>query len=220
MKIEDFWDNVFQYDTYVKGAEFSASNFTTPMLINKLKRDNPSVVPEIATKDKTASWVGTAIHERIEASMDKYESVESEVKVLFKNISGTIDLVFNQEVIGDIKTGSEANIIKKIKDSTDWVIQLSIYRYLYFKQNKIWLDDIGKIFWYCTDSKKYGIHDIQLLPKDEVIAMMKDFLLGMTKPTTDDGKCPDCLHWRYRYCGVRSVCPYWRPSEESQVDDW
>ncbi len=224
----DFWEEVLNHDTYSKGGQYSASNLINPPLITKLQEQHPDV-DDVETKDKVSAWVGNAIHSRCEeAIVARYgeESVEvmAEVKMKFRSLSGTADIIrFEDDIhmIADIKTGKEANIIKKIKDSTDWIKQLSIYRYLATKIVDGEVSDKAEIYWLCTDTGKYGIHEIELLSTSDTVLLIKEFYAAMKTPIESEPMCDLCVAWRHRWCGVRSVCPFWGLREETDdIDEW
>ncbi len=229
----DFWTEVFNYDTYEKGGDYSASDFTQPPLVTKLRKLNPDV-DDVATKDKVSAWVGNAIHSRCEDAVkarmsNDNEIILSEVKMKFRSLSGTADIIKfdsdNVATIADIKTGKEANIKKKLKDPSDWIKQLSIYRYLAIKDiesNGVSLD--ADIYWYTTDTQKYGMATIELMDTEDTVKMIKEFFQNHSTGVEGEPICADCTFWRYRWCGVRSVCNHWGLREDSSsnnsVDEW
>ena len=226
--ISDFWDKVLNYSDYKKGGQYSASNLTNPPLITKLQEKYPEL-DDVATKDKVAAFIGSAIHVRCETGMNEAghdEIFKTEVAMKFRSLSGTADLVDVEDGIyhiGDVKTGKEANIIKKIKDSTDWITQLSIYRYLAIKDLKIDVSQEAEIYWLCTDTGKYGIHSIYLLDTTETVKIIKEFYKAMKTPIEDEPMCDGCLYWRHRYCQVRSKCHHFglrHDSESDVIDNW
>ena len=231
----NFWEEVFNHDTYQKGAVYSASDFTNPPLVVKLKKMYPDV-DDVATKDKVGAWVGNAIHSRAEEAIlalygKESTKVMSEVRMKFRSLSGTADIIHfdddNVATIADIKTGKEANIKKKLKDPSDWVKQLSIYRYLALRDKRLDIDEVSveaEIYWYTTDTQKYGIATIELYDTHTTIKMIEEFFSSQTTSIDSEPMCADCTHWRYRWCGVRSVCPHWGLRADSNVeggvDEW
>ena len=228
--IKDYWEKVLNYSDYSKGAEYSASDLTNPVLICKLRKKHPKV-DDVATKDKVSAWIGSAIHTRCEVGIVPYVSeedlddrIKTEVRMKLRNLSGTADIVNECQDgfhIGDVKTGKEANIIKKIKDSTDWIVQLSVYRYLATKDLKIDVSLDAEIYWLSVDTGKYGIHSIKLMDSKETVQYIKNFMETMKTPIQDEPQCEGCVGWRHRWCGVRTVCPHWGLREQSTtIDDW
>ena len=221
MDVNNFWKDVFSWSDYVKGSTYSASDLTSEVLIVRLRKDNPNIDDSVSYKDKTASWVGSAIHSQIERIMKTYDSVETEVRMSHKNLSGTCDLVFNKKTLADVKTGSEANIKTGIKDSTKWIIQLSIYRILYFKQYEIMLDDEAVILWYCTDTKKFGEHPIELLSIDETNKLIRDFMVKVNQPLESLDRCKLCIPFMHKFCSVKFACHFWKIDDDfSNISEW
>ena len=180
MKAEDIWENIFSYDTYTKGGEYSASDIVSEPLIARLRKEYGS--SGIKWSDRISAFVGTSIHERIEKyiqaenEFDK-TNMESEVKLKYRNLSGTVDLILKEgknHIICDFKTGSEKNIQKKIKNPDDWKTQLSIYHYLADKNGyKVARNDsYGYIMWLCTDTNKNGVLKVELYSKKETIQLI------------------------------------------------
>ncbi len=222
---EWFWDEVFDWSNYSKGATYSVSDILAEPLMVKLRLAYPKE-RSVKAEDKKASWVGSAIHAQVERIMAEYENVESEVAVKFKNLSGTIDLVIDGKVVADVKTGAEDNIRTKILDvekgrDSSFKKQLSLYRYLYWKTFGIWLNDVGLIYWYCTDSKKNGVLSVELLTKEETISLIKSFMVEMKIPIEDTAKCKLCTQFLYRWCEPRLKCPSWTEERDSpNVECW
>jgi len=216
--VAKFWDEVFGWSDYKKGAEYSVSDILGEPLQIKLKKKHPKQ-DDVKAREKTASWVGSAIHSQIETIMSEYDNVGSEIKVKHKNLSGTIDLVINQSIIADVKTGGESTIKQKIKKPEPWVVQLSCYRYLYYKQFEIELDDVGMIYWYTTDTKKFGVSKIKLMALKETVAMIKEFMVQMEIPIEDEEKCKSCS-WLAPWCPVRSKCDFYLEDDMTKIDDW
>jgi len=218
IEVNNLWNEVFGWSDYKKGAEYSVSDILGEPLQIKLKKKYPNQ-DDVKTREKTASWVGSAIHSQVETIMAQYTNVESETKVKFKNLSGTIDLVINQQTIADIKTGGESTIKQKIKKPEPWVVQLSCYRYLYYKQFGIELDDAGIIYWYTTDSKKYGVLEIKLMTLKETVAMIKEFMVQMEIPIEDESKCKSCS-WLAPWCPIRSLCSFYLEDDMTGIEEW
>ena len=228
----DLWDVVWNYDTYEKGGEYSASDIVGSPLMAKLRHDNPDKV-HVETKDKIAAQVGTAIHSLAENAIKHLselpqgvKTIDSEVKVKYRTLSGTMDLLIHTHegyFIGDWKTGKQTNINNKLNKPEDWVKQLSIYRYLLWKQEGIMAEDVGYIFWYCTDTQKYGTTTIDLMPLDDVSDMVREFMEEVSKPVEELDECELCLQFKHRWCGVRSICPAWNDRGDKTsftVEDW
>ena len=217
MKVEKLWENIFNYSDYVKGAEFSASDIIGDNLAVKLRKDNPEH-REGDYKDKIAAFTGSAIHQRIESYIQMENAfgetnVESEVKLKFKNISGTADLIIDNHIILDFKTsGKKSNIQAKERelktDNSTWRNQL--------------YPEYGYIAWLVTGTHEHGILKVDLLPMDEVVKLIKDFLIAIEQPLEEMEQCPLCIQFKSRYCGVRKVCPKWNEDKEwsNKVEEW
>ena len=220
---EELFEIVFNHSTYKKGGEYSASDITGEPLIALLKHNNPNLPEEIATKDKTSSVLGTSFHEFAESAIKSTDrlDVETEVKLKFKNLSGTADLVLDGTIVADWKTGTEKTISAKIKNPEAWITQISIYSYLLSKTKKQPMTTIGYILWFAVDTKKYGVLKLDLLTKEETISTIKTFMENMKKEPTDFERCEGCLYWLNRWCGVKSVCHHWDSGNDpSVVDEW
>ncbi len=231
MKLENLWENIFNYSDYKKGADFSASDIIGDVLAVRLRRDNPNH-SKMDYKDKISAFIGSAIHQRCEdwLMMEKdFDdlNMQAEVRLKFRNISGTADLVIDKNIILDYKTGKETNIRTKIleienKKKSSWQEQISIYTYLNHKQNKVPYGEYGYIAWLCTDSQKHGVLKVELLPKNETIELIKDFLIGIELPIEDMKQCHLCVQFKHRWCGVRDICPRFGKDEswEDKVEEW
>ena len=229
MEASKIWENIFSYDTYVKGGEYSASDIVSEPLIAKLRKEHGS--SGIKWSDRISAFVGTSIHERIEKYIQSENdfnatNMESEVKLKFKNLSGTVDLILKEakhHIICDFKTGADKNIQKKIKNPEDWKVQLSIYHYLADKNGyKVAQNDsYGYIMWFCTDTNKNGVLKVELFSKKETIGLIKEFLSDMDKEADDLPKCKLCVQFMHRWCGVRNHCPYWQEENDmSKIEEW
>jgi len=225
MKVDELWESIFSFDTYSKGGEYSASDISSEPLIARLRKEFGS--SGIKWEDKKSAFVGTSIHERIEQWVKSENdfgetNMESEVKLKFKNLSGTADLILDGKYILDFKTGGEKSIQSKIRKPDDWIKQLSIYSYLLSKQRKQKMNTKGYIAWYCVDNGKCGVTELELLTEKETIAMIKEFMVQMKKKPSELDRCKLCIQFMHRWCGVRKHCPFWSPDSEndSNVDDW
>ncbi len=222
----DIWSTVLNYSEYSKGGKYSASNIINPPLITALQLKYPH---ENSNKlsDEVKAWVGNSVHLLAERSLVGHPTIKSEYKVIHKDISGTIDLVIEEDgeiIIGDFKTSTESNMKKYLKDPTNYIKQLSIYRLLYYKQEGVEPSSTGRIYWMVIDKKtKYGMTEIELMSFEDTTKMIKDFLSEMKQPIEQMKQCDECTFWRYRFCKVRNVCHWWGLREDSQheeIDTW
>ena len=225
MTVDKIWEGVFSFDTYEKGGEYSASDISSEPLIARLRKEFGS--SGIKWEDRKSAFVGTSVHSRIELwvqSENDFDAtnMESEVKVKYKNLSGTIDLVLDGSTVLDFKTGSEKNIQAKIRKPDDWIKQLSIYSYLLSKQRKQSMNTKAYIAWFCVDTGKVGVLELELLTMKEVVKLIKEFMSDMKLEPTDLNRCKLCIQFMHRWCGVRKHCPYWNVEDGvgSEIDDW
>lgn len=230
LNVDKLWENIFNYSDYEKGGQYSASDIVGDLLAVRLRKDNPDV-HEMKYEDKISSFIGSAIHQRAEDWLEAENAFgetkyEAEVKLKFKNISGTADLRIDGKIILDYKTGKETSIRSKIleiqnhKDSS-WQKQISIYTYLNHKQNKVEYGTIGYIAWLCTDTQKHGILEVELLSAKEVVKLLKGFLIAIDSPIEDMEKCHLCVQFKHRWCGVRAICPKWNEDRScNDVEEW
>ena len=223
MKPEEYWNQVFKYSDYVKGAKYSASDIIGEPLRTKLKKKYPNH-DDVKVNEKTSSFVGSAIHMRCEAWLNAENdfgetNMQSEVKLLYKGISGTADIIYDGYIIADIKTGGESTIKSKIKKPEAWSKQLSIYSLLNHKQNKTKYGEYGFIHWYTTDTKKFGTIKVELYTLEEITNIIKEFMAEMKVPIEETAKCKDCS-WLWRWCSSRSKCSYYVEDDMSAITDW
>ena len=223
MTLDKLWESIFKFDTYEKGGEYSASDIVGDIMATKLRSIHKTT--DIKYIDRISSFVGTAIHERIEKwvqSENDFDetNMQSEVKLKYKNLSGTADLIIDGCIL-DFKTGKESSIKVQIKNPVKWIQQVSIYSFLYAKEKKQPMNTIGYIAWLCTDTQKHGILELELLSEDETIKLIKDFMTEIDKPIEELPKCDLCIQFKHRWCGVKSFCPYWKVDDDfSSIDDW
>ena len=223
MKPDDYWNQVFHYSDYKKGAMYSASDIIGEPLQVKLKKKYPNH-DDVKAREKTSSFVGSAIHMRCEAWLNAENdfgatNMQSEVRLKHNGISGTADIIYDDYIIADIKTGKESTIKTKIKNPEAWCKQLSIYSLLNHKQNRAKYGEFGYIHWYCTDSRKYGTTKIKLMTIHETVQMIREFMFDMETPIEDEEKCKSCS-WLWKWCSVRSVCDFYLEDDMSNITEW
>ncbi len=222
MKVEDILSNALHYSEYSKGGEYSASDIIGEPLQVLLRKKYPKV-DDVKAVDKVAAWVGTGTHLMLEKYIEAENafsetSMKSEVKLKYKNLSGTADVIVDGNIICDLKTSKEATLKKTISNPEKWVKQLSIYNYLNHKENGVDMSDVGYIFYIAVDTRKIGTEKIKLMSKDETIDMIKEFMVQINKPLEEQTKCTSCS-WLWRWCSVRSKCPHYSTSA-SVTEDW
>jgi len=247
LKVDKLWENIFKYSEYEKGGEYSASDIIGDVLQVRLRKDNPNH-DAVDYQYKISAFIGSAIHKHIEDWLEAENAFEdtkmqSEVKLKFRNISGTADIIIDGNIILDWKSGKEQTIRKQIlevenKKPSKWQQQLSIYSYLNHKQNKVEYGEYGYIAWLCVanikdedkdkakanefNTQKHGVLKVPLLPKEETIALIREFLSEIEKPIDKMEQCDGCIYWKYKWCGVRDVCPKFGKDEawEDKVEEW
>ena len=222
LSVDNILETVLNYSEYTKGAEYSASDILSEPLRVKLRKEHPNL-DDVKAIDKVAAFVGTGFHEMAEKAINAENEFEdtgirTEVKLKFRNISGTADVIFPDGVIGDYKTSKESTLNRTIKHPDKWREQLSIYSYLNHKQNKVPMQTIGYIFWISVDTRKFGTLKVELLTKEQTIDLIKEFLIEMDKPIADTDKCKDCS-WLWKWCASRSKCEYYGSNDDT-VDEW
>ena len=218
--MEDVWETVLNYSEYSKAGKYSASNIINPPLITALQMKYPHEDSN-KTSDKQKAFIGVSIHQLAEKALVGAPMIKSEFKVIHKDISGTIDLVIEDDgeiIIGDFKSSTESNMKKYLKNPEQYIKQLSIYRLLYYKQEGVKPSTTGRIYWILTDKAKHGMAEIELMSFEDTSKMIKEFLVEMDNPIEQMEQCSECLFWRYRFCKVRNVCHYWGLREDSNMD--
>ncbi len=223
MKPDELLVNALNFSEYSKGGEYSASDICGEPLQIKLKKKYPNQ-DDVKPLDKVASWVGTGAHlqlERFIAAENEFGStnMESEVKLKYKNLSGTADVILDGNIICDLKTSKEATLKTTIKSPQKWAIQLSIYNYLNHKQSGCELATHGYIFWIAVDTRKIGTLKVELMSLDGTVAMIREFMFQMSIPIEDEAKCKSCS-WLAPWCPVRSKCDFYLEDDMTKIDDW
>jgi hypothetical protein len=223
----DFYDHENAKDT------LSATTFYKPIQEIVLLKRYFDII-EVDALDQMWSLFGSGVH----AVLEKIKSGEP-IKRLFhtldgQKISGKYDRIAD-DIIKDYKCTKAWSISFKISrnDFSDWRLQLSIYRWLYWKNTGTMLKDTGDIIAILRDwderdlgKKNYPefpvvIVQLKLLGVDE----LEEFLLGKIRAiraaeSAGDQYLPQCSvderWWNERqklflkcekYCTVRSICP-------------
>ena len=223
MKPDELLVNALNFSEYSKGGEYSASDICGEPLQIKLKKKYPNQ-DDVKPLDKVASWVGTGAHlqlERFIAAENEFgaTNMESEVKLKFKNLSGTADVILDGNIICDLKTSKEATLKTTIKKPEKWIKQLSVYNYLNHKQRGHDMAEFGYIFWIAVDTRKIGTTKIKLMTLKETVAMIKEFMVDMEIPIEDETKCKSCS-WLWKWCPVRKKCDFYQEDDMTGIDDW
>ena len=151
------WIKTDEYD-YEPGV-ISATTLLKPARAYALKKNNFDKL-EVDLTNIVASRIGTVIHDSlancVEINEERGDFKEKRfyVQVLGRKISGKIDLFFNNTV-KDYKTTNVYKYLKK--DFKDYIIQLSIYRYILVK-NGFNVNDFGCIYFFFNDWSKKDLN--------------------------------------------------------------
>jgi len=186
---------------------------------------------EIDAIDRIWTIFGSAVHEVL--SRIEGEDIEQE-KRLYTDIegirvSGKFDIV-NMNRIYDYKVTSAWTIVYGSRNE-DWKKQLSLYRWIYWKERNVLLDDTGYIIAILRDWSRSNIGGrypelpiIQLEYKLELVDVIENFVKRkideiMRAREMDDTELPRCTdreRWwndktgRYmrceKYCMVKDFC--------------
>jgi len=201
-----------------KNVEFSASDFNKPDYLLWIKNRTDAYKNEEKDEVFSPSFVGSLIHENSESLNETNVIKEfSTTKYLDgTSIGGTIDrIVLNSDgeaTIEDIKTGGHFPMLQKWKNgetSEDWIIQLSVYRWLIidiFKE----VSNFGNIHVFVLGHQKNKEKmpitwstDIDLLNTKEIEELMARKIL-ISKRDVEPNK--DCETWRCGYCEYSTYC--------------
>ena len=220
--------------TWLRGDEYkpnpdprriSVTDIQEPVKQFLLKRRHGSDLTEDLL-DLYNRRVGTAIHESLE-HID-LKDCEKEIKIVVPadhgyTIVGKFDLVYQNQVC-DYKT-TKITSMRYSKDK-DWAQQLSLYRYLYYKQFDKVLDSKGVIYCFLLDwtrkcreyTKPIVKFELPLwsLKKVEKIITERVQLLHRLEdvPDKDLMHCNDKEMWNGRkccdsFCNIKKWCNQW-----------
>lgn len=130
------------YDHEEKGNSISATELLKPVRMTVLRRRYDSLL-EVDAIDQLWKLLGTGVHAVLEKEkgMEKIERLK--VTVLGREVSGRWDRIFKNKIT-DYKVTSAWSIVFGDREE-EWVWQLSIYRWLYFKVKGVLLDETGSI---------------------------------------------------------------------------
>ena len=155
-------DSIFRYlsqDNYdyeVKGDSFSVTEILNPVQIVILKRRHWKDLTVDAI-DQLWKLLGSGVH----AILEKEKGIEKierlKVEILGRTVSGRWDRIFNNEIT-DYKVTSAWSVVYGSRDN-EWMEQLSIYRWLYFK-----------------------VKGVLLAPRGYIVALLRDWSDKNTEP--------------------------------------
>lgn len=130
------------YDYQNKADSYSATELLNPVQIIVLRRRHWENI-EIDAIDQTWKLLGSGVH----AILEKEKGIEKierlKWKVMDKEVSGRWDRIFNNEIT-DFKVTSAWTVTYGSRVE-EWKMQLSIYRWLYYKVKQKLLNDTGYI---------------------------------------------------------------------------
>lgn len=130
------------YDYELKGKSLSATEILNPVQIVILKRRYWKDITVDAI-DRLWAMLGNGVHAILEKEKDMEKIERLKVEVLGREVSGKWDRIFKNEIT-DYKVTSAWTIVygSRVKE---WMEQLSIYRWLYFKRKGVLLASKGHI---------------------------------------------------------------------------
>ena len=130
------------YDYEEKGESLSVTEILNPIQAVVLRRRHEDEI-EVDAIDRLWILLGVGVHAILEQEkgIEKIERLKAEI--LGREISGKFDRIFNNKIT-DYKVTSAWTLAYRSRDE-EWVWQLSIYRWLYWKVKKIKLDLTGSI---------------------------------------------------------------------------
>lgn len=227
------------YDHDAVAGTLSATTLLKPIQeIVLLKRYGDQI--EVDGMDQMWSVLGSGVHAVLEKTEGYQPCGRLYAEIDGVKISGKPDYIVNK-CVDDYKITSVFSIIFKSKER-DWRRQLSIYRYLYFKQNGVLLDEIGHIVAILRDWNKNGKGDdypkfpmVEITLKLSSIEATEQFLrskitdLKIFEKELDSvlPECTDEERWyneksgKYlkceKYCQAASKCVQWKKEQDKML---
>ena len=166
---------VDMYDFTPNKDKISATQLLKPVQEHILTQRHYAEI-EIDAIDRIWAIFGSGIHKVFEASkLADYQEQRIAVDIEGKTISGKFDMILKNRLI-DLKVISAWSIVFGSRED-DWRKQLSIYRWLYWKEtgkllpeSAVKLDDTGYILAICRDfdKKRVGGKNYPELPILEI----------------------------------------------------
>jgi hypothetical protein len=231
--------DLYEGYTPIEGEKhISATSILKPAMQLWLKLRTPE--DELIETDKDAAIFGSLIHYAMEKLVSEKlfekglaQGYEERLSTRFNGytINGQFDIIVNGHVC-DYKTGKVASL----KDMTNYIWQLSIYRWLYWKGTGKVLEDTGFLLYFLkdftilkvdsTDYRKYNvvsmIHEVEVKLKtfDEV-----EVFVASKIDDAEDFEIPEeCDTWykdmRCNYfCEFRDVCKY-NIKRQEELTSW
>ena len=229
--------SVDNYDYEEKGDSLSTTELLNPIQIVILKRRYWKDMT-IDAIDRLWQMLGNGVHAILEKEkgIEKIERLKWTVEG--REISGRWDRIFNNE-ISDYKVTSAWSVAYGSRDS-EWRMQLSIYRWLYWKVKGRMLNSVGYIVallrdWAERDKAKKNYPQAPAIQKSFDLLTIEDTEAWVTKRVQDialseklsDDKLPECTdeeRWYsetkkvynrcIKYCEVASFCSQLKKEKE------
>lgn len=134
--------SIDNYDYKAKGDSFSATELLNPVQVILLKRRHADEIT-VDAADRLWVMLGNGVHAILEneKGIEPIERLTAEV--LGVKISGKWDRIKNNKIT-DYKVTSAFTVMYRSREQ-EWMEQLSIYRWLYFKRYGVLLDSKGYI---------------------------------------------------------------------------
>ena len=217
------------YDYSAKGDSLSATEILNPTRVVVLKRKyGEELVMEAA--DRLWQMLGNGVH----AILEKEKGIEKIERLKWviegREISGKWDRIINNQIT-DYKVTSAISVMYKSREK-EWKEQLSIYRFLYFKNKGILLDSKGFIVALLRDwnekelkNSKYPKEnavqiELKLMSIEDTEKFLSEKVLAIIKAEgLDDVALPECSDeerwWNdykkvynrcEKYCDVNKYC--------------
>ena len=224
------------YDPYIpEGDEkhISVTSLLKPayQVWKKPKTDENDLVET----NKDAAILGSLIHYALEHLVSKKISkhYEERISVSFMGwiINGQFDLVVDEHV-SDYKTGN----VLKLNDITDYIWQLSIYRWLIFKKYGVTLKETGLLMFILKDfsvlkldSRLYRTHGVESMFHEVEVKLhsfdeVEEFIRLVLSQIDGDEMPEKCDTWYndmrcQHFCELRNACDY-RSEALKSLTNW
>lgn len=216
------------YDYDAKGTSFSCTELLNPPQIVILKRRHWNEI-EVDGIDRLWQMLGNGVH----AILEKEKGIEKierlKVEVLGRTVSGKWDRIKDNKIT-DYKVTSAWTVAYGSRNK-EWGEQLSIYRWLYFKNKGILLDSKGYIVALLRDwdSKKVGGKypkapaleiSLDLMSIEDTEKFVEKKIKAILEAEKTLPECTDEERWYNgktksymrcaRYCEVSKFCPQYQ----------
>lgn len=159
-KIPDALFRFLSQDTYDyegRGDSFSVTELLNPVQMIVLKRRHYKEI-EIEAKDRLWVLLGSGVHRLLEDEEGIEKPERLGISVLGRGVSGKFDRIFDGKIT-DYKVTSAFTLMYGDRE-IEFILQLSLYRYLYYKVKGILLGKHGSIIALLRDwaERNVGTH--------------------------------------------------------------